>query len=301
MHFTTYYLSRYLCPWWLTLTMLMTSISAWSLADNLDDSAGSTVTASQSGLQLAGSKEASHPLYEYLVSEKFDGVRGRWDGARMWTRSGHPIKLPIWFTQGFPNEPLDGELWIKRQGFEEISALVRDSDANPERWRDVKFMVFDYPAILLPFSERYAEALKRYSELSEFLEVIKQSRIESQEALNRALAELVAQGGEGLMLHHESARYRAGRNGDLVKVKSYQDAEAKVLAHLPGKGKYQGMMGALLVETSKGIRFKIGSGFSDAQRRQPPAIGSTVTYKYYGYTSKGVPRFASFLRIREPL
>ena len=301
MRFTIYYLCRYVWPWWLTLTILATSVSAWSLADEPDVSAGSTVTASQPRLQLAGSKVASHPLYEYLVSEKFDGVRGRWDGSRMWTRSGHRIKLPIWFTQGFPNEPLDGELWIKRQGFEQISSLVRDSDASPERWRVVKFMVFDYPGIPLPFGERYAEALKRYSQLSEFLEVIKQSRIDSQEALDSALATLVAEGGEGLMLHHEGARYRAGRNGDLVKVKSYHDAEAKVLAHLPGKGKYQGMMGALLVETSEGLRFKIGSGFSDAQRRLPPAIGSTVTYKYYGYTANGVPRFASFLRIREPL
>ncbi|TVP16371.1 ATP-dependent DNA ligase [Shewanella sp. KCT] len=254
-----------------------------------------------SGLQLAGSLEADRPISEYLVSEKFDGVRGRWTGERMLTRSGQVIRLPAWFTKGFPTEPLDGELWIARQQFEAISALVRDKDADPERWRAVQFMVFDYPAIDSRFGERYALAIKRYANLSPFLQIIPQWRIQDSQALNAALDEWVAQGAEGLMLHHQDAHYHAGRNGDLVKLKRYQDAEAKVIAYLPGKGKYLGMMGALEVETSGGIRFKLGTGFSDEQRRHPPAIGSTVTYKYYGLTHNGVPRFASFKRVREPL
>ncbi|QYJ91977.1 DNA ligase [Shewanella halotolerans] len=254
-----------------------------------------------SGLQLAGSLEAGRPISEYLVSEKFDGVRGRWTGERMLTRSGKVIRLPAWFTKGFPTEPLDGELWIARQQFEAISALVRDKDADPERWRAVQFMVFDYPAIDSSFGERYALAIKRYANLSPFLQIIPQWRIQDSQALNAALDEWVAQGAEGLMLHHQDAHYHAGRNGDLVKLKRYQDAEAKVIAYLPGKGKYLGMMGALEVETSGGIRFKLGTGFSDEQRRHPPAIGSTVTYKYYGLTHNGVPRFASFKRVREPL
>ncbi|MCG9757128.1 DNA ligase [Shewanella insulae] len=255
----------------------------------------------QPGLQLAGRREADRPISEYLVSEKFDGVRGRWTGNSMMTRSGHPIRVPPWFTKGFPKDPLDGELWIGREQFEAISALVRNKNADPERWRAVSFLVFDYPAIDSPFGERYSLAVKRYAHLSPFLHVIPQRRIQDSQALNVELDKMVAQGAEGLMLHHQDARYRAGRNGDLVKLKRYQDAEAKVIAHLPGKGKYLGMMGSLEVETSGGIRFKLGTGFSDEQRRHPPAIGSTVTYKYYGLTQNGVPRFASFMRIREPL
>jgi DNA ligase-1 len=86
-----------------------------------------------------------------------------------------------------------------------------------------------------------------------------------------------------------------------LKLKTYEDAEAVVIAHLPGKGKYQGMMGALLVEMPDQRRFKIGTGFSDAQRADPPPIGSTITYKYFGKTSTQLPRFASFLRVRNEL
>ncbi len=101
------------------------------------------------------------------------------------------------------------------------------------------------------------------------------------------------------MLHRGSSTYKGFRSNNLLKLKKHSDAEAKVIRHLPGKGKYKGMMGSVLVETMDKKRFKIGSGFSDAERENPPPLGSWITYKYFGYTSKGTPRFASFLRIRE--
>ena len=54
----------------------------------------------------------------------------------------------------------------------------------------------------------------------------------------------------------------------------------------------------MVVETAGKKRFKIGTGFSDSERKNPPAIGSIVTYKYFGLTNKGIPRFASFVRVR---
>ncbi|WP_287032112.1 hypothetical protein [Methylophilus sp.] len=86
----------------------------------------------------------------------------------------------------------------------------------------------------------------------------------------------------------------------LLKLKPQLDAEAKVIAYVPGKGKYQGKMGALLVETLDGIQFKLGTGFTDAERAHPPPIGSLVTYTYRDVTKNGKPKFASFLRVRPP-
>ncbi|MGJ4749160.1 hypothetical protein ACQV5M_22540, partial [Leptospira sp. SA-E8] len=76
------------------------------------------------------------------------------------------------------------------------------------------------------------------------------------------------------------------------------DAEARVLAHLPGQGRHQGRLGALLVQASDGRRFQLGSGLSDALRAAPPPVGTWITYRYRGLTAKGLPRFASFLRVR---
>ena len=100
------------------------------------------------------------------------------------------------------------------------------------------------------------------------------------------------------MLHRADAQYIAGRSDVLLKLKLQLDTEAIVIAHLPGKGKYVGKLGALLVEAQDGIRFKLGTGFSDAQRENPPAIGSTITYTYLDKTKNGKPKFASFLRVR---
>lgn len=110
---------------------------------------------------------------------------------------------------------------------------------------------------------------------------------------------VVRGGGEGLMLHRADAPWLFGRGDALVKLKPWQDAEARVVAHVGGRGKYEGMLGALLVETPEGRRFRLGTGFTDAQRRDPPAVGAAVTYRYRGYTSSGLPRFASFMRVRE--
>lgn len=101
------------------------------------------------------------------------------------------------------------------------------------------------------------------------------------------------------MLHHRDGRYVPGRSDTLFKLKPWDDAEARVVGHVPGKGKYEGMLGALLVERADGSRFRLGTGFKDAQRAAPPALGSHVTYRYNGLTSKGLPRFARFLRVRD--
>jgi DNA ligase 1 len=82
---------------------------------------------------------------QYWVSEKLDGVRGRWDGHRLWARSGEPIDPPPWFTARWPAQPMDGELWIGRGRFEQVSTLVRATAMGGAAWRQVHFMVFDLP------------------------------------------------------------------------------------------------------------------------------------------------------------
>jgi len=130
---------------------------------------------------------------------------------------------------------------------------------------------------------------------------VPQQRLPDEAALQARLAEVAAAEGEGLMLHHRQAPYRPGRSAHLLKLKMHEDAEARVVDHLPGKGKYEGMLGALLVERADGTRFRLGTGFTDAQRADPPPPGTWVTYRHDGFTTKGLPRFARFLRVRDPV
>lgn len=238
-------------------------------------------------------------LADYWVSEKLDGVRGYWDGETLVTRSGNVIQTPAWFTADWPKVPLDGELWAGRGRFTHASGTVRTRTPDDDAWRRMRFMVFDLPGHDGAFNQRLAALDALIASLRiPWLQAVRQSRVADRAALKAMLDEVVAQGGEGLMLHRGSSRYRAGRSDDLLKYKLYQDAEARVVGHLPGKGKYEGMLGALLVERRDGLRFRIGTGFTDEERRDPPPIGSRVTYAYNGFTVSGIPRFARFIRIR---
>ena len=250
-------------------------------------------------LMLADDYRGGIDVTEYFVSEKLDGVRGRWDGHALWTRGGGRIDVPDWFVAGWPPVPMDGELWIGRGRFEEVSAIVRAQRADGAAWRQVRFMVFDLPQEAGGFGQRLARLRVLLAGAGiAWLQPVPQRQYADAAALGAGLQSVVGAGGEGLMLHHRDAPYRPGRSARLLKLKPHADAEARVVGYAPGKGKYAGMVGALLVERPDGLRFRLGSGLDDAQRAAPPPIGSLVTYRHNGHTRNGVPRFARFLRVR---
>ncbi|WP_417515543.1 DNA ligase [Marinobacter sp.] len=255
--------------------------------------------ASPPPVPLANTYQKGVALEEYWVSEKLDGVRAYWDGRRFLSRNGNIYQAPAWFVAGFPDIPLDGELWMGRQRFAELSGVVRKQLPEDSEWRGIRFHAFDFPGPG-PFHDRYAK-LRAVVEKADtpYLTLVEQKPASSHAALMARLDKMVAEGGEGLMLKRRDSRYKAGRSDDLLKVKTFEDAEAMVIEHLAGKGRLQGVMGAMMVELSSGRRFRIGTGFSDALRAHPPAPGTCITFKYYGLTATGLPRFASFLRVRD--
>jgi DNA ligase-1 len=252
------------------------------------------------GVLLAGVARADINPAPYLISEKYDGVRGLWDGQTLRTRAGNIIAAPAWFLSRLPKQALDGELWIARGQFEKLSGSVRKTAPQDDDWRQIKYMVFELPNAPGTFAERYAE-IKRITAQAGFAQLVavEQFRLTDNAALKRKLAEIVRAGGEGLMLHRADAPYMTGRNDALLKLKPLDDAEATVIGHVAGKGKYEGKLGALQVETADGKRFQIGTGFTDAVRANPPAVGTLITYTHRGLTQNGLPRFASYLRVRD--
>jgi DNA ligase-1 len=252
-------------------------------------------------VQLANSYDPdTTAVGDYWISEKYDGVRAYWNGRELLTRSGRIINAPAWFTAGWPAEPLDGELWVGRGRFEAVVATVRDFEPDEDAWRRVKFMAFDLPGHPGPFGER-KQTLERLlaTHTTPWIARVAHWRATDHAALMAQLANIVAGGGEGLMLHRDAARYHAARSDDLLKLKQSVDAEARVIGHIPGNGKYAGLLGSLEVQTSDGTRFRIGTGFTDAERAAPPPIGAWITYRHHGLTARGVPRFPSFVRVRQ--
>jgi DNA ligase 1 len=235
----------------------------------------------------------------FLISEKFDGVRATWDGQSLRTRSGRIIAAPAWFTQHFPATPLDGELWRARGKFDALSGAVRKTEPVDAEWRGISYLVFELPDAEGSFEMRAKRIVEIVLQANvPHLKAVEQFRLNNEAALEARLKKVVAKGGEGLVLHRADALYVTGRSDVLLKMKPAHDAEGTVVAHTPGRGKFWGKLGALEVETPEGVRFKLGTGLTDTQRKNPPPIGSVVTYRYRDVTPGGKPRFASFLRVR---
>lgn len=272
---------------------LLIALAALPLMPHRSHAAGAS-------LMLANVYRAGVPLADYWVSEKYDGVRAHWDGRQLWTRNGLRITAPAWFTAGWPAQALDGELWAGRGRFTAASSAVARDTPDPDAWRQLRYMVFDLPTHAGDFDTRLAamEGTLSGPASSPWLQAVPHRKLADESALHTLLRDTVNAGGEGLMLHRGASAYRAERSDDLLKLKQHLDAEATVIGHVPGKGKYQGLLGALEVQTPEGIRFRLGSGLRDADRLAAPAIGSQVTYRYLGSHPNGAPRFASFMRVR---
>jgi len=250
-------------------------------------------------VMLAHSWDQKININGWWMSEKLDGVRGYWTGNKLISRQGNLFNAPEWFTRDFPSTPMDGELWTEREQFQELVSIVRRENADTD-WEKVHYFVFDVPEIEGGFEKRLDFARRWFLEHPNlFAEVLEHQICESEEHLRKKLKEIESLGGEGLMLRKPGSPYTVGRSHDLLKVKTYEDAEATVIKHLPGSGKHTGRLGSMLVELPNGIQFAIGTGFSDQERDNPPPIGSIVTFKYYGFYKSGIPKFASFLRIRQ--
>lgn len=253
------------------------------------------------GLMRASPHHPGIDVAAHWVSEKLDGVRARWRGGQLFTRSGLLINAPSAFTQGWPALELDGELWAGRGRFEHASSTARRHAAPLADWQALRFVVFDLPGHPGPFDERW-RALQSLAQAAANASwgVVAQTRLADNAALQTRLAKVVAEGGEGLMLHHGAGHYRSGRSPHLLKLTPQDSDEAQVLGHEPGQGAFTGLVGALRVQTPEGLVFRLGSGLSLADRHDPPPVGTWVSYRYRGHHASGVPRFATYWRVRPP-
>lgn len=228
----------------------------------------------------------------WLMSEKLDGVRAVWNGENFLSRNGNAFNVPEWFKSSMPSVTLDGELWMGRGRFQETVGIVRSNKPQDPRWHEIKFHVFDAPMFDGGFSDR----LKYCAELLESNSVavaVPHSRCGSVIDLHLLCSQIVADGGEGLMVRHPSSAYVQSRSNKLLKYKLTNSDEGELVS-IAGKGK------TLCMGISwRGMIVNIGTGFDAATKKNSPAIGSIVTFDYRGFTDSGLPRCASFVAVRD--
>ena len=193
-----------------------------------------------------------------MLSEKLDGWFAKWDGARFTSASVATISAPEWFTSGLPTTELRGELHAGRGGFESIARIVRTGSG----WDRLRFAVFP-PAEFA--GTTYAV-------------VITETVCRGREHLREFVRTICAAGGEGAML-------RRGR--EVHKCKPSADAEAVVVEVMPS--------GCSIAVESRHGSFKLAVPLGAFL---PPSVGSVVTFRFSGWTARGLPRHARLMRER---
>jgi hypothetical protein len=245
----------------------------------------------------------------WMMSEKLDGMRAYWSGENFFTRNGNQVHTPEWFIEDLPPSPLDGELWLGRGQFQKCMSILRKSEPTQD-WQYVKYLVFDAPKQELddgspaPFEERL-EHIKSVvgPGKTKYARAVGHRACKGQQDLEDCLRKVEAAGGEGLMLRKPNSLYEWKRSSTLLKVKTFSDEEAVVISVEKGKAgsKNAQVMGALVCKSPDGRQFNVGSGFTDAQRRNPPAVGSIITYRYQELSNSLNPRFPTFVGERGDL
>ncbi|WP_198304834.1 DNA ligase [Arcobacter vandammei] len=240
--------------------------------------------------------ETKHNIQDWLMSEKLDGIRAIWNGKELQTKNGNKIYAPAWFTVNFPNFELDGELWTKYEDFENIQSIVLSQNKS-ENWENITYNIFEVPKQNGNFLERL-KVLENFlsKNPNKFIKIIPQIKIKDKKHLNIFLDEILRKNGEGVIVKNPNLSYEAGRSQNILKVKAFFDEEGEVISHNFNK---DGSFRSLNLKLKDGTIFKLGGGFSLKDRKKPPKIGSTVTFKYYGFTKNNKPKFASFLRVRK--
>ena len=218
-----------------------------TLPSNVVTAAGTKTKSTAPSLLLAHTWDNEQDVAGWWLSEKLDGVRAYFTGERFLSRLGNTFHAPDWFIRDLPNIPLDGELWLNRKAFQRTVSIVRRHDRS-DHWQQIRFLVFDAPAVKAPFEQRIEFAHNRFLEHpSPYARTLDQHVCRGLDHLRAELARVESLGGEGLMLRQPGSAYESGRSNTLLKLKSFHDAEAQVIDHQAGRGRHKGRLGALIV------------------------------------------------------
>ena len=160
------------------------------------------------------------PVTGWYASEKFNGIRGRWDGVHMRGKSGKIFAVPGWFKRQLPNIPLDGELYAGTGTRPSLSGLARNP--NSVWWDKVCYMVFDIPVPRTVFQQRVLLLANRFKNRRRGVIVpVQHTRLRSIRHARAMFSRVLRRGGEGLVLRHPMSDYKPGRHNTFKKFKPY--------------------------------------------------------------------------------
>jgi len=251
------------------------------------------------------------PLYS---QPKLDGIRCIVKQDGMWTRNGkrivsapHIFEAMQFLFKDNPNLIFDGELYADKfaNDFNAICSLVKKTKPTKEDLHKsasaIEYHIYDLPSCEDVFSGRFAELVS--IDLPSCCPVVSTNIVYSEDEAELFYEEYVSIGYEGQILRQDS-KYENKRTKSLLKHKSFQDDEYKIVDVCEGEGNKAGMVGYMVFNSNDGIPFSSNVKASWEESREmwknrKQLIGKDATIKYFNLTPDGVPRFPYVIAVRD--
>jgi ATP-dependent DNA ligase len=255
-------------------------------------------------------KKLAFPCY---VQPKLDGVRclAFWDGDRikLISRAGKEWTVPKHINEQvakvLPKDSMfDGELYIHGKSCQTITSYVK-------KWRDVETPTVEYHIYDMPILQgRDDDSFEvRMSHLGYLLnshplracppnlKYVQTLRANSLEEVKEFEGQCVKEGYEGAIARNKDGLYVFGyRSNDLIKIKTFQDAEFEVTGCRDGVGKFEGCAVFICKNDKNDLTFECTLAVSMEERarlyrEQAKYIGKKLTVKFFDRTDDELPRF----------
>ena len=285
-------------------------------------------------VQLAQKFEGVKYPYS-LYSRKLDGLRAYYKDGVAISRTNKPHKTePLAHITAQLKQFVDHNAWVYdgeiiylnpdgTEDFTKAISLARSDNRTPE-CDNLYYCIFDMiqKEAFENKTPDVATFKDEYTRMKAHLGIVEEKRdwyVTSQPNIlllkqvdETGLEELqqnrIKYNYEGIMIRNADAHYEYKRSNNIRKIKEMQDTEVKLLGMEAGTGKFANTLGAMVADYN-GYELKIGSGFSDEQRKhywqhRDEYVGKYVKVKYFEKTvnQQGGEslRFPIFLCFRDP-
>ena len=285
-------------------------------------------------VQLAQKFEGVKYPYS-LYSRKLDGLRAYYKDGVAISRTNKPHKTePLAHITAQLKQFVDYDTWVYdgeiiylnpdgTEDFTKAISLARSDNRTPE-CDNLYYCIFDMiqKEAFENKTPDVATFKDEYTRMKAHLGIVEEKRdwyVTSQPNIlllkqvdETKLEELqqnrIKYNYEGIMIRNADAHYEYKRSNNIRKIKEMQDTEVKLLGMEAGTGKFANTLGAMVADYN-GYELKIGSGFSDEQRKhywqhRDEYVGKYVKVKYFEKTvnQQGGEslRFPIFLCFRDP-
>jgi DNA ligase 1 len=255
-------------------------------------------------------KKAAFPAF---IQPKLDGVRclAFWEGDRvkLISRAGKEWTVPSHIAEQvariLPKDSMfDGELYVHGQSCQTITSWVKKLR---EETLKVQYHIYDMPIYWGveddDFNGRYENLKVTFIAADELgisvpdLVIVDTVRVTDNSQIKPYETKVISEGYEGAILRSGECKYIFGyRNADLMKVKTFQDAEFVVEGVRDGVGKFEGCAVFLCKNDLNDLTFECTCAvpMEEKQRQfqnKHKYIGQRLTVKFFDRTDDNLPRF----------